>query len=248
MSDEAHAAIGEVEAEAAGPGKKGFQFPGTLTVLIIVTFLVWLVAFFIPSGTYQHDESGVPVPGSYERIDSPQDLGDRTRDLFLAPVNGLYGLQDPETGRRRTLVAPGVAREGNHAAARLKRFPLGLQAVGEQAGNAEQHGTELRLPASHRCERVRLKLIARTLGIRRLDLGPQGGYVLFEERNSIDPASVIRMLQRAPREYRLEGPLKLRVSRPLEKEEARFEFAQDLLKRLETPTVAAASTKSPARA
>jgi len=95
---------------------------------------------------------------------------------------------------------------------------------------------------------ARLKLIARTLGIRRLDLGPQGGYVLFEERNSIDPASVIRMLQRAPREYRLEGPLKLRVSRPLEKEEARFEFAQDLLKRLETPTVAAASTKSPARA
>ena len=35
------------------------------------------------------------------------------------------------------------------------------------------------------------------------------------------------MLQKAPREYRLEGPLKLRVSRPLEKEEARFEFATD---------------------
>ena len=37
---------------------------------------------------------------------------------------------------------------------------------------------------------------------------------------------------RVPREYRLEGPLKLRVSRALPAEEARFEFAADLMKRL----------------
>jgi transcription-repair coupling factor (superfamily II helicase) len=93
---------------------------------------------------------------------------------------------------------------------------------------------------------ARLKLGARALGIRRLDLGPQGGTVTFEERNSIDPAAVIRMLQKAPREYRLEGPLKLRISRPLEKEEARFEYATELLKRLEVATPAApASAKSP---
>ena len=86
---------------------------------------------------------------------------------------------------------------------------------------------------------ARLKLTARSLGIRRLDLGPQGGTVVFEERNQIDPASVIRMLQKSPREYRLEGPLKLRISRPLEKEEARFDFATDLLKRLAAATPAA---------
>ena len=97
MSHE-HAAIGEVEAEAKEPGKKGFEFPGTLTVLVIVTFLVWLAAFLIPAGAYQHDESGVPQPGSYQRVDSPQDFGERVEDFFLAPVNGLYGLQDPETG------------------------------------------------------------------------------------------------------------------------------------------------------
>ena len=78
--------------------KQGFQFPSTMTVLVIVTFLVWLAAFLIPSGTYQHDENGVPQPGSYTRIDSPQDFGDRVGDFFLAPVNGLYGLQNPETG------------------------------------------------------------------------------------------------------------------------------------------------------
>jgi transcription-repair coupling factor (superfamily II helicase) len=95
---------------------------------------------------------------------------------------------------------------------------------------------------------ARLKLVARRLGVRRLDFGPQGGSLIFEEKNSIDPASVIRMLQKAPREYRLDGPLKLRVSRPMEKEEARFEFAADLLKRLETATPAAATpaAKGPA--
>jgi transcription-repair coupling factor (superfamily II helicase) len=89
---------------------------------------------------------------------------------------------------------------------------------------------------------ARLKLTARALGIRRLDLGPQGGTVTFEERNKIDPAAVIRMLQKAPREYRLEGPLKLRVSRPMEKDEQRFEFATDLMKRLEAATPSATTT------
>jgi len=68
--------------------------------------------------------------------------------------------------------------------------------------------------------------------------------VTFEERNRIDPAAVIRMLQKAPREYRLEGPLKLRISRPMEKEEQRFEFAGDLMKRLEAATPAAAPAPS----
>jgi hypothetical protein len=65
--------------------------------------------------------------------------------------------------------------------------------------------------------------------------------VVFEEKNSIDPAAVIRMLQKAPREYRLDGPLKLRISRPMEKEEVRFDFASDLLKRLEVATPASTS-------
>ena len=83
----------------AGPveEKKGFQFPGTMTVLVIVTFLVWLAAFIIPAGAYERVD-GVPTPGSYERVDSPQGLNERVEDFFLAPVNGLYGLQDPETG------------------------------------------------------------------------------------------------------------------------------------------------------
>jgi uncharacterized ion transporter superfamily protein YfcC len=92
-------------SDVAEPEKKGFQFPSTMTVLILVTLLVWIAAFLIPSGTYEHDENGVPTPGSYREIDSPQDFGERVGDFFLAPVNGLYGLQNPETG---TVVPFGV--------------------------------------------------------------------------------------------------------------------------------------------
>jgi uncharacterized ion transporter superfamily protein YfcC len=100
--------MSDVNAAPAEPEeKKGFQFPSTMTVLIIVTLLVWIAAFLIPSGTYEHDENGVPQPGSYREIDSPQDFGERVGDFFLAPVNGLYGLQDPETG---TVVPFGVGR------------------------------------------------------------------------------------------------------------------------------------------
>jgi uncharacterized ion transporter superfamily protein YfcC len=90
--------MSDVHETAGEPEKKGFEFPSTMTVLILVTLLVWIAAFFIPSGMYQHDEAGIPEPGSYQRIDSPQSFGERVEDFFLAPVNGFYGLQNPETG------------------------------------------------------------------------------------------------------------------------------------------------------
>jgi transcription-repair coupling factor (superfamily II helicase) len=79
---------------------------------------------------------------------------------------------------------------------------------------------------------AKLKLTARRLGVRRLDLGPQGGSVLFEENNRIEPATVVRMIRQGTREYRLEGPLRLRVARALPAESARLDYARELLGRL----------------
>ncbi|MGB6486025.1 MAG: transcription-repair coupling factor [Steroidobacteraceae bacterium] len=87
-------------------------------------------------------------------------------------------------------------------------------------------------PAQSLIRIAKLKLTARALGIRRLDLGPQGGSVTFEERNAIEPATVVRLMQQAPREYRLEGPLRLRIARAMPAEEARFDFGASLMKRL----------------
>ncbi|MBW5425540.1 YfcC family protein [Streptomyces sp. BG9H] len=86
---------------AEGPsgerGKRKFTFPSALTVLAVVTVAVWLLAFLIPSGQYDRNDSGAPVEGTYHRVDSGQSFVDRLNDLFLAPVNGLYGIQDEKT-------------------------------------------------------------------------------------------------------------------------------------------------------
>ncbi len=79
--------------------KHRFSFPSAFTVLFGVTIMVWLLAFIIPTGAYQTDpESGRPIPGSYETVDAGLSFGDRLMELFLAPVNGLYGIESADTG------------------------------------------------------------------------------------------------------------------------------------------------------
>jgi len=91
---------------------------------------------------------------------------------------------------------------------------------------------ELPSPTGHLLRNARLRLTARRLGIRRLDFGAHGGYLLFETDNRIDPQALIRLLQDKSRAYKLDGPLKLRVSRDLEDEQERHEFVVKLLQGL----------------
>jgi transcription-repair coupling factor (superfamily II helicase) len=95
---------------------------------------------------------------------------------------------------------------------------------------------ELPEPAQNLLRSARLRLAARRLGVRRLDFGAHGGYLLFEPENQIDPKAVIKMIQARHSDYRLEGPLKLRVSTDLEDEAGRFEFVAGLLRRLAPAT------------
>src|SRR5262245_2549423 len=76
--------------------KRGF--PAPVTILSFVLILVWIAAFFIPSGQYELDGSGSPIAGSFRYVALPLDFGGRVRALLLAPVNGMYGVKDPETG------------------------------------------------------------------------------------------------------------------------------------------------------
>ncbi len=76
---------------------KKFRFPSAFTVLFGVTITVWLLAFVVPTGAYQTDsDSGRPIPGSYQATDSALSFGDRLMELFMAPVNGLYGVINPD--------------------------------------------------------------------------------------------------------------------------------------------------------
>ncbi|WP_405775583.1 YfcC family protein [Streptomyces sp. NBC_00859] len=79
--------------------KRTFVFPSALTILAVVTIAVWALAFLIPSGAYRRNKSGAPIQGTYHRVPSDRGIVHRLNDLFLSPVNGLYGVQDGRTGQ-----------------------------------------------------------------------------------------------------------------------------------------------------
>ncbi|MGB8692806.1 MAG: hypothetical protein WCD08_04780, partial [Steroidobacteraceae bacterium] len=77
-----------------------------------------------------------------------------------------------------------------------------------------------------------LRLRARALGLRRLDLGPQGGSVQFDAQHGVDADAVIDLLRNEARVYRMDGPAKLRINCPLPQPAERLAFAVRLMTRL----------------
>lgn len=78
---------------------------------------------------------------------------------------------------------------------------------------------------------ARLTQRAREAGIRRLDVGPQASFVMFEQDNRVDPGTVIRLIQREPKTWKLEGQLKLKIALGAEPQH-RFQLASSILERL----------------
>jgi len=78
-------------------GKKGFKFPTAFTVLFFVLILVWGLSFVIKPGAYDYvacgDSNAKPIPQSYHPIEVDTTFKDKLYDLWLSPVNGLYGIQ-----------------------------------------------------------------------------------------------------------------------------------------------------------
>ncbi|RCS30972.1 transcription-repair coupling factor [Rhodanobacter denitrificans] len=74
-----------------------------------------------------------------------------------------------------------------------------------------------------------LKLMATPLGIRKLDFGASGGRIVFREKPEIDPMTIIKLIQRQPRVYRLDGQDKLKVILDLPGASERVRTAQELL-------------------
>ena len=78
-------------ADVAKPSKRKFKFPTAFTILVLLTVVVAILTFVIPSGQYDYDGNGQPIPGSYHAVDpNPQ----RLADAIMAPINGMYGIQD----------------------------------------------------------------------------------------------------------------------------------------------------------
>ncbi|HWJ35500.1 MAG TPA: transcription-repair coupling factor [Steroidobacteraceae bacterium] len=79
---------------------------------------------------------------------------------------------------------------------------------------------------------AQIKLRAGELGIRKIDAGATSGYIIFEEQNRIDAKRVLKLVQGKPKDYRLDGPLKLRFTHDARTEEnlfTRIELLVELL-------------------
>ena len=83
-------------------------------------------------------------------------------------------------------------------------------------------------------EIAELRLIAERIGIMKIDFGPQGGRLEFSERTQADPTALIGLIQERSRDFRLDGPQKLRILLQEPDGQVRFRELQALLERLET--------------
>ena len=83
-------------------------------------------------------------------------------------------------------------------------------------------------------EIAELRLIAERVGIIKIDFGPQGGRLEFSEQTRADPAALIRLIQERSRDYRMDGPQKLRILIQEEEPKERFTEVRGLLERLES--------------
>ncbi|MGN6280734.1 transcription-repair coupling factor [Frateuria sp.] len=77
-----------------------------------------------------------------------------------------------------------------------------------------------------------LKLMATPLGIRKLDLGANGGRITFRDKPEIEPMAIIRLIQSQPRVYKLDGQDKLKITLDLPGAAERIRAAQEVLVQL----------------
>src|SRR5438309_47853 len=79
--------------------KRGFKFPTAFTILFLVLVLVWALTFIIKPGSYAYVscDGGTPkpIPGTFANTTVSLNFVNRLYDLWLSPVNGLYGIRTP---------------------------------------------------------------------------------------------------------------------------------------------------------
>src|SRR5262245_16813492 len=72
--------------------RRRFTLPSAYTVLFALIVLMAIATWFVPAGEYDVDDAGSPIPGSYHEV--PQKPQRILTDSVLAPINGMYGIQD----------------------------------------------------------------------------------------------------------------------------------------------------------
>ena len=77
-----------------------------------------------------------------------------------------------------------------------------------------------------------LKLQTEAMGIVKLDAGSEAGRIEFASDTSVDPFTLVKMVQSQPHKYRLEGASQLKFSLKMDTIEQRFSATEQLLTQL----------------
>jgi transcription-repair coupling factor (superfamily II helicase) len=77
-----------------------------------------------------------------------------------------------------------------------------------------------------------LKLLAAPLGVRKLEVGPQGGRLIFSAEPSVDPLRIVTLIQEHPEQFQLDGDQKLRFLGDYEDPITRADRVREVLIRL----------------
>lgn len=80
---------------------------------------------------------------------------------------------------------------------------------------------------------TRLKLRAEGYGISKIDASAQTGRIVFRQQTQIDPMSIVNLVQKQSRVYKLSGPTQLSFTHAQEKPAARLEFINRTLDQLQ---------------
>ncbi|MHB8254244.1 MAG: transcription-repair coupling factor [Acidiferrobacter sp.] len=99
-------------------------------------------------------------------------------------------------------------------------------------------------PAMRLFHLARLRRLAHPLGITRIDAGPKGARLQFVTKPTLDPGSLIALMQSSPKQYRLDGPHGLRVLAEWADPDLRIAEIIKLVQRLAAPAGNAAPTEA----
>jgi transcription-repair coupling factor (superfamily II helicase) len=84
-----------------------------------------------------------------------------------------------------------------------------------------------------------LRQAGEKLGIKKIEAGPTGGRLCFDIETPVEPITIIKMIQAAPRTYRLKNNDQLSFTLDMESHEQRFSEVAGILKHLMTESAAA---------
>jgi len=90
-------------------------------------------------------------------------------------------------------------------------------------------------PVKNLLQISKLKLLANTMGIKKIDVGDEAGTIFFTSDTSVDPMQLVRLIQSNPNMYKFSGTDRLRFYAEFDNSQERFDFLHAMLKQINIP-------------